>query len=174
MKVTAADRLVECHGSSCTQGKFFLLPCLGLKRMPTNHKTTWRCYICCTTIKTNIAPPTTSAPTTSTPTTCCCCCCSSSSDGDDGDDNDDDDVTVVTTGQGNKNKTGTLANHFDLICNPHGWLDCDIILKDHTLLHNENLNIEGFQRPTLEPVRNFDTVSGEFVQILHTGNSHWV
>ena len=38
----------------------------------------------------------------------------------------------------------------------------------------ENLNIEGFQRPTLGPVCNFDIVSGEFVQILHTGNSHWV
>lgn len=41
-------------------------------------------------------------------------------------------------------------------------------------MHNENLKIEGFQRPTLGPVRNFDIVSGEFVQILHNGNSHWV
>ena len=102
--------------------------------------------------KTNIAPPT-STPTTSTPTTC-----SSSSDDDDGD------VTVVTTGQGNQNKTGALAtltrDHFDLICDPHGWLDCDIIQQAHILLHNENLNIEGFQRPTLGSVRNFDIVSG--------------
>ena len=44
----------------------------------------------------------------------------------------------------------------------------------HILLHNENLNIEGVQQPTLRPVHNFDIVSGEFVQILHTGNSHWV
>ena len=197
VKATTADRLVECHGSNCTNGKFFHLQCLGLKRMPTSHKTTWRCYICCTTIKTNVAPPSTSTPTTcsssedddddvtvvtigpgnqnktnvappstSTPTTC-----SSSED-------DDDDVTVVTTGQGNQNKTGPLAtltqDHFDLICNPLGWLDCDIIQQAHILLHNENLNIEGFQRPTLGPVRNFNIVSGEFVQILHTGNSHWV
>ena len=26
----------------------------------------------------------------------------------------------------------------------------------------------------LGPVRNFDVVSGEFIQILHTGNYHWV
>ena len=46
VKATTTDRLVECHGSNCTNGKFFHLQCLGLKRMPTNHKTTWRCYIC--------------------------------------------------------------------------------------------------------------------------------
>ena len=34
--------------------------------------------------------------------------------------------------------------------------------------------IEGFQRPTLGPVRNFGIVSGEFVQLLHTGHNHWV
>ena len=105
--------------------------------MPTNHKTTWRCYICRTTIKTNVAPPSTTTPTT----------CSSSED------DDDDDVTVVTTGQGNQKKTGPLAtltqDHFDLICSPLGWLDFDIIQQAHILLHNENLNIEGFQRPTL-------------------------
>ena len=161
VKATAADRLVECHGLNCSNGKFFHLQCLGLKRMPTNHKTTWRCYICRTTIKTNTTPSTTPTPTT----------CSSSED-------DDDDVTFVTTGQGNQNKTGVLAtltqDHFDLIRNPHGWLDCDIIQPAHILLHNENLNNEGFQRPTLGPVHNFDIVSGEFVQILHTGNSHWV
>lgn len=33
---------------------------------------------------------------------------------------------------------------------------------------------EGFQRTTLGPVSNFDVVTSEFVQILHTGNHHWV
>ena len=165
VKATTADRLVECHTPNCSNGKFefFHLHCLGLKRMPTNHKTTWRCYICRTTMKTNTAP---STYTTPTPTPC-----SSSED-------DDDDVTFVTTGHGNQNKTRVLEtltqDHFDLICDLLGWLDCDIIQQAHILLHNENLNIEGFQRPTLGPVRNFDIVSGEFVQILHTGNSHWV
>ena len=34
--------------------------------------------------------------------------------------------------------------------------------------------IEGFQRPTLGPVRNFSVVSGEFVHLLHTGQDQWV
>ena len=34
--------------------------------------------------------------------------------------------------------------------------------------------MDGFQQPTLGRCRNFDIVSGEFLQILHTGNSHWV
>ena len=34
--------------------------------------------------------------------------------------------------------------------------------------------MEGFQWPTLGRCRNFNIVSGEFIQILHTDNSHWV
>ena len=60
VKATCADRLVEYHALNCANGKFFHLQCVGLKRVTTNHKITWRCYICHTTIKTNIAPPTTS------------------------------------------------------------------------------------------------------------------
>ena len=37
-----------------------------------------------------------------------------------------------------------------------------------------NPSIEGFQHPTLGPVQNFAVVSGEFVQLLHTGHNHWV
>ena len=40
------------------------------------------------------------------------------------------------------------------------------------LLQKENSPIEGFQRPTLGTARNFNVVSGEFVQI-HWSN-HWV
>ena len=97
--------------------------------MPTNHNTTWRCYICHTTRKTNIPPPTTCSSFTLE---------SSSSD-------DSDPVECVATSQGYQNKTGDLANltkaHFDLIYIPHGWLDCDIIQQAHILLHNENPNM---------------------------------
>ena len=41
-------------------------------------------------------------------------------------------------------------------------------------LQKINPLIEGFQRPTLGPVRNFSVVSDEFVQLLHTGQDHWV
>ena len=35
--------------------------------------------------------------------------------------------------------------------------------------------VEGLQRPTLGPVRNFNQVNGTFIQFLHTpGNAHWV
>jgi len=40
--------------------------------------------------------------------------------------------------------------------------------------HFFNPNIEGFQRPTLGPVRQFDTITSEFLQILHVGNNQWV
>jgi len=105
------------------------------------------------------------------PTTCSSWSDSSSSE-------DESDVVITNVTHGETDKTSALANltdyHFDLIINPTGWLDCDIIQQAHVLLQLENQAIAGFQRPTLGPVRNFDVVSGEFVQILHTGNNHWV
>ena len=41
-------------------------------------------------------------------------------------------------------------------------------------LKKVNPSIEGLQRTTLGPFRNFDVMTSEFVQILNTGNSHWV
>ena len=39
----------------------------------------------------------------------------------------------------------------------------------------KNINpIEGFQRPTLGACRNFNIVTSEFIQILHTWSNHWV
>lgn len=66
------------------------------------------------------------------------------------------------------------TSDYQIILNPTGWLTCDIVQKAQVLLHEENQLIEGFQCPTLGPVRNFDVVSGEFIQILHTGSVHWV
>ena len=57
---------------------------------------------------------------------------------------------------------------------PHGWLDGTIIHSAEVRLQEINPLIEGFQRPTLGPVRHFSVVSGEFVQIWHTGQNHWV
>ena len=63
---------------------------------------------------------------------------------------------------------------YQLIMSPHGWLDGAIIHSAQVLLQEINPLIEGFQCPTLGPVRNFSVVSGEFVQLLHTGQDHWV
>lgn len=65
-------------------------------------------------------------------------------------------------------------SHFDLINLPTGWLDCTIIQQAQVLLKKVNPLIESFQRTTLGPIRNFDIVTSEFVQILHTGHMHWV
>lgn len=122
--------------------------------MPNNHRTTWKCPAC-----KKVAP----ARATNTSTTC-----SSSSDSSSSE--NESDIVIKKVTQGETEKTGALANltdyHFDLMINPTGWLDCDIIQQAHVLLQLENPAIAGFQRPTLGPVRNFDVVSGESV--------HWV
>ena len=79
---------------------------------------------------------------------------------------------------GQIDKTSSFASHtasdYKVILDKDGWLNCDVIQKAHVYLKEVNLQLEGFQRPTLGSVRNFDIVSGEFIQILHTGNDHWV
>ena len=70
---------------------------------------------------------------------------------------------------------GDLDEHdYDIISSPDGWLDCKIIQAAQICIKKVNPLIEGFQRPTLGRVRNFDVMTSDFVQILHTGNSHWV
>ena len=63
---------------------------------------------------------------------------------------------------------------YDIINDPSGWLTCGIVQAVQVLLQEVNPVLEGLQRPTLGRVRNFDVVSGEFLQILHTGSDHWV
>ena len=44
----------------------------------------------------------------------------------------------------------------------------------HVCLKRINPAIEGFQRPTVGACRSFDIVTTDFIQILHTGDDHWV
>ena len=141
--------------------------------MPNNHKTTWVWFGCITnkccalktceseSIKKNTQEENTNLGLLL-----------------DADDTDDIILTNVTTGSTSVNKKAKLANltqaQFDTINSNSGWLDCDIINMAQVFLQNINQNFDGFQRPTLGPVKNFDIVSGEFIQILHTGNKHWV
>ena len=46
----------------------------------------------------------------------------------------------------------TTDCHFDLILNPTGWLDSNIIKQAHVLLQPENQAIPGFKQPTLGPL----------------------
>ena len=97
---------------------------------------------------------------------------------DDDDDDDDDDVSITQVTIGVVDKQSAFAkldeSDYQTIISPTSWLTGDIIHQAQVLLQKENSAIEGFQRPTLGPARNFNVVSGEFVQILHTGSNHWV
>ena len=92
---------------------------------------------------------------------------------------DDSDVNITNvTVSGKTDKTSSLEKltekEFALVDCDDGWLDCVVIHEVQLCLKNINSNIEGFQRPTLGPVRNFDVITGELIQILHTGGNHWV
>ena len=159
--------------------------------MPNNSKTTWKCTHC----KKSIAKPfhDSSADPVSTgqenpvSTTTCS---SQSHDSEpefieldmynaqdsekEGESADDIEITMVTTCESERHRSLRNLDEQDYQLNmfPHGWLDGAIIHSAQLLLQKINPLIEGFQRPTLGPVRNFSIVSGEFVQLLHTGQDH--
>jgi hypothetical protein len=85
-------------------------------------------------------------------------------------------MTKETTGD--VDKFSCLAKliyaDYDIINDTVGWLTSDIIHAAQVLLQEVNPAVEGFQRPTLGPVRNFAVVTAEFIQILHSGRDHWV
>ena len=61
-----------------------------------------------------------------------------------------------------------------LIAYPNGWLDCVIIHKPHIILKRICNGIQGFQRPTLGPVQQFDIMTGPFIQTVNINNNHWI
>ena len=165
--LSPSDRLLNCNNVSFQYGKCFHLDCLGYKRLPTTSKTTWKCHNC--KFLPHSAARSSSLHNSES--------CSLIGDGDvNSDSNDEIEITKVNIGQ--TDKTPSLASltesDYKIILDKDGWLNCDIIQKTHVYLQEVNPHIEGFQRPTLGIVRNFDIVSGEFIQILNTGNDHWV
>ena len=90
----------------------------------------------------------------------------------------DNEIEITKETTGIIDKYGPLANlqasDYDIINDSSGWLNCDIVQVAQVLLQDVNPLIEGLQRPTLGRVRNFNVVSGELIQILHTGSNHWV
>ena len=128
------------------------------KRLPNNSKTTWKCHNCKLLLH--------SAARSSSLHNSESCLLINDSDVN-SDSNDETEITKVNIGQ--IDKTSSLTSLTE-----SGWLNCDIIQKAHVYLKEVNPQIEGFQHPTLGIVRTFDIVSGEFTQILQTGNDHWV
>jgi len=54
---------------------------------------------------------------------------------------------------------GKLGQYeYGLISSPNGWLDYVIIHEAHILLNRISAGIQGFQRPTLGSVRQFDVI----------------
>lgn len=84
-------------------------------------------------------------------------------------------MTFIKTMRNKHMSLGTLIEaDFDFITSPTGWRDCTIIHEAQLLLEKTNPNIEGFQRPTLGSVRQFDTMTSEFINLMHIGNNHRV
>ena len=170
-KANITDRIIECHNADCDCGHFFHLSCLGLKRVPNNSKTTWQCFTC---RGKNIQR------TSAQPTTCTSSALNLSPVASyilsDSESEDEIEITKVSTGS--IDKFGPLAmlgnSDYAIISDPAGWLTGDIVQSAQVLIKQVNPALEGLQRPTLGRVRNFDVVSGEFIQILHTGSDHWV
>lgn len=171
-KPNSADKLLECRSANCKSEKFFHLSCLGYQRMPNNSKT-WKCAarkkghqsapestICASPTESSITIPSRSAVSRNVSII------------------ESDDVLFVKEARAEVDKQGALAyleeSDYQIILDPFGWINCDIIHRAQVLLHEANPFIEGFQRPTLGRIRNFNVVSSEFIQLLLTGNDHWV
>ncbi|XP_068714108.1 uncharacterized protein [Montipora foliosa] len=178
-KATPTDRLLECHGTACKKGKFFHLSCLGFKRMPNNSKTTWQCEYCRPKPNSNSKffelTTSTSSATHASPVTPIATAVTVASDSNSDSENE---ISITKETRGTVDKFRALANlddsDYDIINDSSGWLTCDIVQAVQVLLQELKPLLEGLQRPTLGPIRNFDVVSGEFIQILHTGSDHWV
>ena len=120
--------------------------------MPNNARTTWKCPTCKSSFKQIVKPSIQS--------------------------NNQREIICTDTRFGDAERLASLCNltnrHYQLILSPTGWLDCDIIHHAHTLPRDIDPTKEGLQRPTLGPCRNLGQVSGQVIQILLTGNQHWV
>ena len=162
------DKLVKCSNTSCTNGKFFHLSCLGRKRMPNNSKS-WLCPVCMISnaqeAKNGTAskPPVTHVTTKPTVTHVTTNTKPTVSSGT-------EEVTIVKTvfknapPRDNYGPEGKLGQYeYSLISSPNGWLDCVIIHEAHILLNRISAGIQGFQRPTLGSVRQFDIMTGPFI-----------
>lgn len=147
-KPSETDKLLECHNEGCKNGRFFHLACINLKRMPNTSKTTWVCPACKPVKQKS----------------------SSTEDGV----KFVKEVKSKTPIEKYKQYAKLGQAEYDLIMSPTGWLDGTIIHEAQTILRQVNSSIRGFQRPTLGPIKQFDIMTGDFIQILNINNNHWV
>ena len=88
----------------------------------------------------------------------------------------DDEVKFIASVKTTTSKTGwfTLSEDDVKIIESGDWLTDHIIGVAHSVLRDQFPYIGGMENTTLGPVNSFTIQRGEFVQILHTGSSHWV
>ena len=181
---------MKCMIENCENGLFFHMACLNYKRMPNNYKTIWVCPKCKLDKKTRTESKSKSLlqdtcsdmnPVDKTDVLQSGALCSDNElfDNYENDITDNDIVYVgsfpSTTPFNKTSSLGVLTEKdFDVVGSPTGWLDCTIIHQAQAYLQQLNTGIKGLHRPVLGQVRSFDIVRGDFVQILHTGDKHWV
>ena len=146
---TTSDKRIKCHNNPCMNGKFFHFTCMNYKRKPNNAKTTWICPNCSAANLYDTKSKIKVANSDNVKASAC--------------------HIVSTPNNGNLNNC-----HFKRILSPTGWLDDDIILEVHINLKKIDPTMQGLRDPILGPVRQFRRVGNPFVQILYTGNYHWV
>lgn len=67
-----------------------------------------------------------------------------------------------------------LTSDRDILLSPTEWLTDTIINASQQLLQRQFPNLSGLQDVSLGLTMNFDIQTGEFIQILHTTDSHWL
>ena len=147
----ATCSVLKCLNENRSSGRYFHLKCLGYKKRPNNYKTNWLCDVHIISKEQRNTKV----------------------------DDDQDSLSfthVSFDADIDRHKCLTVLNNerFNIIEDITGWLDCDIIDQAQRLIKKVNPNIYSLQRPSLGPVKNFQIVTGDFIQILHTCSSNWV
>jgi hypothetical protein len=62
----------------------------------------------------------------------------------------------------------------EVLLSPTGWITDGIVNAAQSLLKKQFPAVPGLQSVSLGLVMSFDIQEGEFIQILHTGNNHWL
>lgn len=94
---------------------------------------------------------------------------------------DTDGITVVTTIYRKRSAPDEYAPEGkfgqyekNLIDSQNGWLDCVIVHEAYIILKRICNDMQGFQRPTLGLIHQFDTMTGPFIQIVNINTNYWI
>ena len=154
------------------------LCCAGLKAVPTQKE--WFCYLCRSSVhaehqcsrggvsihkrfskQDNKKSKLNRSPAVATDS-----CITVSSD--EGSQSDKEEAFNVTSG------SRVLYSDFDILKNPNGWLNRRLVNAGQDLLKKKFPQFGGFQDVGKMQTNTFEQEDGEFIQVLHCYESHWV